>query len=98
MVQIRLKELADLGWLRLEPLSPGQRAGTIVILLKRVDPDLPVFDPADDSPNRVTIDDIRDAVSRLRIGQKPLFSAQPIAPTQRNLLRQDLAQSIAPEE
>lgn len=72
-LQVMLKLLAELGWVRLEELSPGKRSGTIVILLKRVDPDLPVFDPADDSPTSVTIDDIRAAIGRIRTGQKPLF-------------------------
>ena len=76
------KQLVDAGFILVVPLAPGGRQGTIILLLRRIDEQLPVFDAKHDS-----IDEIRELIRVLKTGQRGLPFAQSIAPSERSPLR-----------
>jgi hypothetical protein len=83
--QMILKELSEAPqpWVRVIDCEPGRYKGRIILLLRRVDEDLPVFDPNHDS-----VDDIQDEVRLLKTRQRTLNFAQSVAPISRNPLRE----------
>jgi hypothetical protein len=79
-----LDELEGLGRILRIPAVEGRRDGMIILLLQRLDPDFPVFDPDGD----VSIDDIREVVRRIKTGQSSLPFPPPPEPNK--------VQSVAP--